>query len=299
MEESDYAFYCGPAIRDKALHNLKGLLNGVAIDHSVNTLELSEVRDWTIAHSNEVEKDLVISELVTTVRLAFRDGVLTPEEAEDIRSLCDRAQSTSPYYAHATHLIQELHGLLHGIIADLVVNQKELSGLIDWFEENAQSIKTFWPVTEVESLVIKIMADGKIDEKEHKMLLAFFGQFSDLSVNATLKAGASLDIPRSEMMTTGICAVDPEIVFPNRIFCFTGRSSRGLRRDFAGAVESMKGIFIDSIRADLDYLVIGNEGNPCWAFSCYGRKVEKVVQMRKAGKPVLLVHENDFWDSIA
>lgn len=31
-----------------------------------------------------------------------------------------------------------------------------------------------------------------------------------------------------------------------------------------------------------------------WAFSCYGRKVEKAVQLRKDGSQVIIVHENDF-----
>jgi len=47
-----------------------------------------------------------------------------------------------------------------------------------------------------------------------------------------------------------------------------------------------------------DYLVLGTDGNPCWAFACYGRKVEKVIQLRKEGHKIILLHENDFWDAI-
>ncbi len=50
--------------------------------------------------------------------------------------------------------------------------------------------------------------------------------------------------------------------------------------------------------AKLNYLVIGAEGNPCWAFACYGRKVEKAVELRKKGIRVVLVHENDFHDAV-
>lgn len=48
----------------------------------------------------------------------------------------------------------------------------------------------------------------------------------------------------------------------------------------------------------LNYLVIGAEGNPCWAFACYGRKVEKAVELRKKGVRVVIVHENDFHDAV-
>jgi SH3-like domain-containing protein len=44
--------------------------------------------------------------------------------------------------------------------------------------------------------------------------------------------------------------------------------------------------------------LIGDEGNPCWVFSCYGRKVEKAIQYRKSGLPILIIHENDFWNAI-
>ncbi|GMA55471.1 hypothetical protein GCM10025857_68280 [Alicyclobacillus contaminans] len=50
---------------------------------------------------------------------------------------------------------------------------------------------------------------------------------------------------------------------------------------------------------DTDYLVVGDQGNPCWAFSCYGRKVEKAVKLRKQGRRILIIHEVDFWDALA
>ena len=47
-----------------------------------------------------------------------------------------------------------------------------------------------------------------------------------------------------------------------------------------------------------EFLVISAKGNPCWAFSCYGRKVEKAVKLRKKGHAIVIVHESDFWDAV-
>ncbi len=47
------------------------------------------------------------------------------------------------------------------------------------------------------------------------------------------------------------------------------------------------------------YVVIGAEGNQCWAYSCYGRKVEKAIKLRKEGVRVVIVHELDFHDAVA
>lgn len=36
---------------------------------------------------------------------------------------------------------------------------------------------------------------------------------------------------------------------------------------------------------------------PCWAFSCYGRKVEEAMNMRKQGYKISIVKEIDFIDA--
>ena len=46
-----------------------------------------------------------------------------------------------------------------------------------------------------------------------------------------------------------------------------------------------------------DFLIIGDDSNPCWAFSCYGRKVEEAMNMRKQGYKISIVKEIDFIDA--
>jgi len=193
-----------------------------------------------------------------------------------------------------THAVQELHGILHGAIADIEINEAEIRGIQDWLERNA-GLRGIWPVTEIESVIVKVMSDGRIDHTEHQMMLHYFSEFVS---NAEL----SRKLPpllASEFTVKGVCAADPEISFPGKSFCFTGVSSRGPRKLFADKVAARGGRFTDNIRDELDYLVIGDEGNPCWAFSCYGRKVERAVAMRREGHRLLLIHERDFWDALA
>ena len=58
------------------------------------------------------------------------------------------------------------------------------------------------------------------------------------------------------------------------------------------------GIPTDSINKRTDYLIVGDNGNPAWAFSCYGRKVEKALSLRKDGHTITMIHEFDFSDII-
>ncbi len=293
QELPEYFGLTGRQRRDTALHVLEGFLHGIEMDHVINLQEHRELRDWLDAHERLGDSDYVFRELLATLRAAIADGRLDGDEIADLRALCQRAKSTSVYYDGVTHAIQELHGILHGIVADLHVNEAELRGLQVWLT-NYRDLRSVWPVTEIEAVVTQVMADGRVDEGEQRMLLHYFSEFAQ---NPLLHRSLPPLLP-TDLTIKGVCAVAPEIQILAKVFCFTGISSRGPRRLFAEAVTGRHGIFIDSIRENLDYLIIGDEGNPCWAFSCYGRKVERVVEMRRKGHHVLLVHEDDFWRAV-
>ncbi|MCB1104506.1 MAG: NAD-dependent DNA ligase [Opitutaceae bacterium] len=293
-ESHDYVYLTGRQRRDTALHVLEGFLEGIGLDHVINPREHRELQDWITDHERLGKRDLVFRELLNALTRAMSDGILEPDEVIEICALCQRAKSNSGYYDWATHAVQELHGVLHGIVADLTINTTELDGLVDWLDRNAE-FRGLWPLTEVEAVVVKVLQDRRITESEHRLMLHFFSEFS---ANPWIKRSIP-ELQPTDLLVSGICAVDPEIELVDRTFCFTGISSKGPRRLFAGEVTKRGGNFIDTIRDDLDYLIIGDEGNPCWAFTCYGRKVEKAVHMRRNGHRLLMVHERDFWDSIA
>jgi hypothetical protein len=102
----------------------------------------------------------------------------------------------------------------------------------------------------------------------------------------------------TDITVRGVCAVAPEVVFCEKHFCFTGKSERLTRQRIAEMIERLGGKFLRDVTQEIDYLVIGADGNPCWAYACYGRKVERAIRYRKSGLKLLLVHEYDFWDSV-
>ena len=62
-------------------------------------------------------------------------------------------------------------------------------------------------------------------------------------------------------------------------------------RGFGGMVQS-------AVNRKTNYLIVGTAGNPCWAYACYGRKIEEAMQLRKEGVNVVIVNETDFWDAV-
>ena len=105
-----------------------------------------------------------------------------------------------------------------------------------------------------------------------------------------------LDELKEKYTISGVCAICQEIDFTNSIFCFTGESTKATRKEISDIITSNGGVFKNNLTKKTDYLVVGNAGNPCWAYSCYGRKIEQAVQMRKDGSRIKIINEVDFWD---
>lgn len=90
-----------------------------------------------------------------------------------------------------------------------------------------------------------------------------------------------------------------EVEFDGRVFTFTGTSTKATRQQIVDQITELGAAFSPNVTSQTHYLVVGAGANPCWAFSCYGRKVEKAVEVRKSGGAILIVHESDFWDAVA
>ncbi|MFA6040073.1 MAG: BRCT domain-containing protein [Methylophilus sp.] len=287
----NYRKYTGKAEFDKAVNSLLGLIEGIAIDVKINHKEFNFIQAWMNDHRVKSNKH-PFNELFPLVEKAVADGILTLEEISDITWLCKQL-TTSNYYDLVTTDIQKLHAVLAGIASDGNVTVDELNGLSLWLEEH-EHLKTCWPYDEVESLITQVLMDKKIDEEEHRMLMSFFGEFVSILDNKTIVSPVILE----QNNIIGLCAICPEITFNNSTFCLTGESYKYKRKEFEKLISDFGGISVENVSKKVNYLIVGSEGNPCWAYACYGRKVERAVELRKEGYPVVIVHENDFHDAV-
>ncbi len=277
---------------DKAINSLLGIVEGISIDGTITQDELSFLRMW-LSENQWLRERHPYSELIPVLDLACGEGVLTQDECEDIRFVCESLRSEQ-YYNMVTGDMQRLHGLLAGIIADGVVTEEELRGLQCWISEH-EHLKTLWPYDELDSVVSAVLKDGVIDDGEQTMLREFFSEFVALLDDRTITAPLMLE----GSTLVGVCAMCPEVTFEGKTFCFTGASSKLTRTGFQKLVESLGGSHAKVPTKSTHYLVVGADGNPAWAFSCYGRKVEAAVKLRKQGVQLVIIHENDFHDAVA
>lgn len=287
-----YLKFTGRSRLEKSINSLLGIIEGISVDSLINRTEVEFLNLWLAEHQ-ELKDRHPYYELLTVVENAIADGVLTSEETKDILWLCKKLRSTE-FFDETTADIQRLHAVLGGIAADGAITEAELKGLSDWLSDH-EHLKTCWPYEEVGSLITGILSDGKIDSTEQKLLKEFFTEFTSILDDRTI-VSPKLTIDGN---VVGLCAVCPEIRFYGCNFCLTGTSYKYTRSEFSKLIKQLGGEVLNSVSEKLDYLIIGANGNPCWAYACYGRKVEKAVELRKSGARLLLVHENDFHCAVA
>lgn len=293
-EINEYRMFTGPAEHQKAVNSFLGLLDGISIDGVIDEAETQELKNWYDLHRHLI-RNHPFCELLPAIDAALEDSILTYDEVEDLRWLCQQV-SSGDYYDLVTSAIQNLHGLCYGIIANNRVTDVEINQLMAWLEDHS-ILRGTYPFDEIYSLVYSITEDGVITEDERNTLKAFFSEFIDTRDSYNLNENELAEL-RDHYSIQGICAVHPEIKVPEHVFCFTGASDRATRNDIAEIVSAHGGIFKNTITRKTNYLIVGAEGNPCWAFSCYGRKIEKAMELRKGGGSIAIINEHDFWNTL-
>ncbi len=285
----DYFKYTTKARHDKSINTLLGILEGIAADKTVSTQEWLLLGKW-VEENKKLADRHPYNELVPVLIDAMADGRLEEDEHQDLVWVCNQLRSQE-YYDLITADLQRLQALLAAIASDGVVSEAEVEKLRDWLEDHAD-LRMCWPFDEVDSLITSVMKDRWIDPVEQKMLLEYFQSFApqDMHFDSPVPTNNTLQ---------GIHAVSPEIVFEDRRFCFTGESARATREEMKIMALDRGAKVIGSVSPRLDYLIVGANGNPCWAYSCYGRKIEKAMQLRQQGAKILIVHEADFFDALA
>jgi NAD-dependent DNA ligase len=266
---------------EKALNSLLGIVEGITIDSMINQAEIEFLVNWMNEHRIN-EEHPPYKELIPVIAEIISDGVITREEMRQIKQLCNK-MAAHDYFSAQTADIQRLHTLLAGVAADATVSVKELHGLSDWLDDHGHLQNTY-PYDEVKTKITRVLADNQIDEAEHKALLKLFGEFVSMYDDKT--------ITNPTVNENSLCETNPQINF-NGLFCFTGKSSRYSRSDFKKLITELGGKVTDDITTRLNYLVIGDKGQPQWKFGSYGGKIDEAIKLRKNGHSIMIIHEKD------
>lgn len=293
LDDDSYRLYTGKSEAHKAFNSLKGIIEGISLDALVNEKETKELDAWCtkyefLSYTNP------FNDLITNIQVILSDNVVTLEELEDLKWVCNQFKDGFTYYDEFTSDLQVLQGICHGILADGVIKDKEVIELNNWLNNNTH-LSTYYPYDEIVSIVTEILSDGIIDDDERNLLKKYFHEFVELTDSELQE---QIEEETKSVKISGICVVDPVFNFDGKQFCFTGTSSKSSRSSIVKTIDEQGGKYINSVSSKTDYLIVGDNGNPCWAYACYGRKIEQAINLRKRGSTILIIHENDFWDKL-
>lgn len=193
-------------------------------------------------------------------------------------------QAPSPRYraaAVADRDVDELIGIVKGVLADGQVTKGEASFLLEWMESHA-NVRDDWPISVLYPRVVSALRDGVVSADEESELLG-------LLASAVGKNGPTRGVGS---MSTALPVNDPapKVEFDGHTFCFTGKFYSGTR-DWCESQVLERGGTNVAVSKKLSYLVIGEIGSRDWIHSTHGRKIEKAVMLRGDGIPIAIVAE--------
>lgn len=253
-----YERFTRPQRLDRDIHELEGILRGMALDGRIEARESDVLRRWCRSRE-DVASVSPFNELLPKIAAALEDGVLDEEERADLLWFCERVRVPNAYYDLATSDMQRLHGLLAGVVADGAVDDVELRGVREWID-SVEHLRGVWPYDEIDALVMQMLNRRMIDATDQRFLVAFCREFlSAVPGGAVVEPAIDEDFIRN-----GVCAACPEIEFGGRRFCITGTSPAGARRQLEDVIAKLGGEPLPRVRRDLNYLVIAAARNASW-----------------------------------
>ncbi|MFT6518969.1 MAG: NAD-dependent DNA ligase [Candidatus Azotimanducaceae bacterium] len=185
-------------------------------------------------------------------------------------------------------LIDELIGICRGIIADGVVDEREVIFLGQWIE-NHRYIAELWPVNVLYARITEMLLDGVLTTTEQRELLI------------TLKELTGERSTFQEPNRSTLLPIDkpaPEIVYAGKSFCLTGRFVFASVIECEETIAEMGGAIDEAPNRDTDYLVIGELCNPDWVHTTFGRSIEKAVELRAQGCRIKILSEEHWVNSL-
>ena len=277
----------------RATERLNGLLSGISSDHEINDDEIEELYKW-LNQNGHLRLLEPFREVFNLLQRCLDDNVIDELEREEILEWCIEFCSENPFPDCVTNAIRRLHGMLHGIILD-----NEVRSLYDWLQDY-KIFKEYWPFCEIWQLIENVLEDGIVTEQEKAEVKQFCENFTEIVIpdskindeiylESFMQSGSQILQP-----FTALCDRTHSICFGNRSFCFTGPARTGSRKALFKIVKSLGGKPSTNVSYHLDYLVIGAQSSPAWAYSTYGRKIEAVIDNRKKGCKTIILHEDDF-----
>ena len=175
-------------------------------------------------------------------------------------------------------------GIAQGMLCDGQLSDVEVGFLQKWLESSRVVVES-WPGNVLHARIQAVVADGIITPDERNHLVATLADM----------LGGSLERLHESSRATRLCVdTDATVTFDGAAFCLTGDFVFAPRDYCHEQIKKRGGIVKTNVSNKLQYLVIGSLGSPEWSHGSFGLKVEKAMELKQSGVPVLIIDE-DMW----
>ena len=284
----------------RSIQVIEGLLKGIAADNEINMHEVKSLKEWLDNHSHF--RDMYpYADLYDIISKIFAEKRVSKYLQSELLDFCNSFYVKDGVYDSFTSEMRILHGYISGIMADGVINIKELEVFNNWLDVH-NKFSNRWPYSEIAELIHNVLRDGKIDNSEHGKMMNIFGDFiekkiSDNYIDDSISDGSWMKSEAPVVKSVSSIFENVNIVLNAKAFCFTGQANLK-RKDLREMLENSGGIFKNGVSHQIDYLVIGNKSNPAWVYATYGRKIEAVMNLKKEGYSISIINESQFVQAV-
>ncbi|WP_394178424.1 BRCT domain-containing protein [Marinomonas posidonica] len=277
--------YARASNKKKAIYSLKGILQGVVADTKLNTMEALYLNTWLL-DSKPLRDDPDAQDLLDLISDALVDGQFTAEELDDLNALItDIIEFRSFEDVTESDYLNEFLGLVSGIVADDQINAEEFEYLIDWINRHSDIMDD----STIRSVAAKLMEFSELQQPtptDEESLLSFLKQTAGIRF---LETGAA-DAHPMDHIADRIDSMNHE----RAAICFTGVFNTGTRKEVEAIAIKLGATPRKDPSKSIHYVVIGSQVSPDWKHTSFGRKIQKAIELRESGHPLIILTEQEW-----
>ena len=256
---------------------LKGVLHGVVADQKLNEVEVCFLKFWVKKYHDDHP---VLLDLVSN---ALNDSVFTEQEIYELNEYIDEdTHFHRSILSQSEIMLNELIGILGGISADNIINEKETTFLKQWFEDN-ETVCQVWPLSEIRDRVMDVLINKNSDEEAGEELMAFIKRI-------TSRRLTFMDFEHS--LSTGFLIEDDDpIDLYRKCVSFAGEFLTGEYKILKFQTLRKGATVSDTFNDEVDILVLGSLSIGDWLNSGDGQKIRKALDFKETGKYLRIISE--------
>ncbi len=239
---------------------------------------------WLKTEPSYLADDLSIA-LVDLVEDIVTAKAISQDEIDELFELIDDQIEAPSKQGQDVNTYKDLYTGIKKLPLDIQLNAFHKETIEYWLSEYQDCLKQ-WPGTVLAKALIKVQAHAKLDSESKRQLMELVTSIGSIHPYHT-------EFHPSQTFTQGCI-----IKHTNHTFCFAGRFDNGERSQFEEKVKQLGGYTDKHLSDATHYLVIGNQSELHSPYSNPSRKLTKAKQMQAAGRPIAIVSERQWLNSV-